>query len=86
MQAAFKPPTREELIRIIGDIKKQFPHEASPHNNPGKGLTILAWMEENFGPLDGRWTIIDEGVVRFKDVEDKLAFVLAWGADFEEAG
>lgn len=72
------------MQNIIEEIQKQFPHEASPHINPGKGLTILHWMEENFGPLDDKWTVIDNGVVRFREVEDKLAFMLTWNSSWEE--
>jgi hypothetical protein len=82
MKTPFSPPTSAELRKIIEDIKKDFPHEAAPHSNPGKGEQILVWMEENFGPLDVRWTVIDNGVVRFRDLEDKLAFTLTWNSDW----
>ena len=82
MKTTFSPPTSAELAKIIEDIKKDFPHAASPQSNPGKGEQILVWMEENFGPLDARWTVIDNGVVRFRDLEDKLAFTLTWNSDW----
>jgi len=86
MTNSFKPPTHEELEAIIAGIHEQFPYVASPSSNPGKGNNIFNWMEENFGPLDSSWTVIDRGTVRFRTEEDKAAFILAWNSDWENTG
>lgn len=82
MLADFKPPTTQELEQIVDNIKQQFPHVVIPSTLPGQGQDILHWMEENFGAIDSSWTVIEQDKVRFREVEDKIAFLLAWQKDF----
>lgn len=72
-----KVPTSSEITEARKWIRANFPYGITPSHNPGQGLSILKFMEENFGPCDESWTYLDTEVL-FKNLEDRVAFQLSW--------
>jgi hypothetical protein len=71
-------PTSEQVTAARRWIRTQFPYGLTPSYNPGEGLGIMRFMEENFGPCDQAWTYLDTEIL-FKTEEDRAAFLLSWG-------